>query len=149
MRTIAVVGTGFIGSVHARNVARHPGARLVAVYDANFESATRSAKETALVDPAIGEAGDVDTSIVLLRMASGALCQIDSSRRTAYGYDERVEVFGSEGMAESARQSLQGSSGSEGRSSSGLVRTYRTELLRSYRRLFAVNGERGTAESVS
>jgi myo-inositol 2-dehydrogenase / D-chiro-inositol 1-dehydrogenase len=106
MRTIAVVGTGFIGSVHARNVARHPGARLVAVYDANFESATRSAKETALVDPAIGEAGDVDTSIVSLRMASGALCQIDSSRRTAYGYDERVEVFGSEGMAESARQSF-------------------------------------------
>jgi myo-inositol 2-dehydrogenase/D-chiro-inositol 1-dehydrogenase len=58
----------------------------------------------ALVDPAIGEAGDVDTSIVSIRMASGALCQIDNSRRTAYGYDERLEVFGSEGMAESARQ---------------------------------------------
>jgi myo-inositol 2-dehydrogenase / D-chiro-inositol 1-dehydrogenase len=62
----------------------------------------------ALVDPAIGEAGDVDTSIVSLRMASGALCQIDSSRRTAYGYDERVEVFGSEGMIESTRQSFRG-----------------------------------------
>jgi myo-inositol 2-dehydrogenase / D-chiro-inositol 1-dehydrogenase len=62
----------------------------------------------ALVDPAIGEAGDVDTSIVSLRMASGALCQIDSSRRTAYGYDERVEVFGSEGMVESTRQSFRG-----------------------------------------
>src|SRR6266404_1443174 len=62
----------------------------------------------ALVDPAIGEAGDVDTSIVSIRMASGALCQIDSSRRAAYGYDERVEVFGSEGMAESARQSFRG-----------------------------------------
>jgi myo-inositol 2-dehydrogenase / D-chiro-inositol 1-dehydrogenase len=37
----------------------------------------------ALVDPAIGEAGDVDTSIVSIRMASGALCQIDSSRRAA------------------------------------------------------------------
>jgi myo-inositol 2-dehydrogenase / D-chiro-inositol 1-dehydrogenase len=255
MRTIAVVGTGFIGSVHARNAARHRGARLTAVYDANFESARRIAGETgsqsvadvaeifdnreieavviatptgthveylqraaqankaiycekpigldyeeaeqavravraagvpvmlgfnrrfdashvavkeaidrgevgkveivqlttrgpkpppisyvkvsggqlrdqtihffdllrwltndepvevyaigaALVDPAIGEAGDVDTSIVSIRMASGALCQIDSSRRTAYGYDERVEVFGSEGMAESARQSF-------------------------------------------
>jgi myo-inositol 2-dehydrogenase/D-chiro-inositol 1-dehydrogenase len=58
----------------------------------------------ALVDPAIGAAGDVDTSIVSLRMRSGALGQIDCSRRTAYGYDERVEVFGSGGAAESRRQ---------------------------------------------
>ena len=58
----------------------------------------------ALVDPAVGEAGDVDTSLVMMRMASGALCQIDCSRRTAYGYDERLEVFGSLGMAESRRQ---------------------------------------------
>jgi myo-inositol 2-dehydrogenase/D-chiro-inositol 1-dehydrogenase len=69
----------------------------------------------ALVDPAIGEAGDVDTSIVSLRMASGALCQIDSSRRAAYGYDERIEVFGSEGMVESARQSFRGLSLYKGR----------------------------------
>jgi myo-inositol 2-dehydrogenase/D-chiro-inositol 1-dehydrogenase len=69
----------------------------------------------ALVDPAIGEAGDVDTSIVSLRMASGALCQIDSSRRAAYGYDERVEVFGSAGMAESARQNFRGLSLYKGR----------------------------------
>ncbi len=58
----------------------------------------------ALVDPAVGEAGDVDTSLVVMRMASGALCQIDCSRRTAYGYDERLEVFGSLGMVESRRQ---------------------------------------------
>jgi myo-inositol 2-dehydrogenase / D-chiro-inositol 1-dehydrogenase len=69
----------------------------------------------ALVDPAIGEAGDVDTSIVSLRMASGALCQIDSSRRAAYGYDERIEVFGSEGMAESTRQNFRGLSLYKGR----------------------------------
>ena len=69
----------------------------------------------ALVDPAIGEAGDVDTSIVSLRMASGALCQIDSSRRAAYGYDERIEVFGSEGMVESIRQSFRGLSLYKGR----------------------------------
>jgi myo-inositol 2-dehydrogenase / D-chiro-inositol 1-dehydrogenase len=69
----------------------------------------------ALVDPAIGEAGDVDTSIVSIRMASGTLCQIDSSRRAAYGYDERVEVFGSEGMAESARQNFRGLSLYKGR----------------------------------
>ena len=47
-------------------------------------------------------------SIVSLRMASGALCQIDSSRRAAYGYDERIEVFGSDGLAESRRQSFRG-----------------------------------------
>jgi myo-inositol 2-dehydrogenase/D-chiro-inositol 1-dehydrogenase len=69
----------------------------------------------ALVDPAIGEAGDIDTSIVSLRMASGALCQIDSSRRAAYGYDERLEVFGSEGMVESGRQSFRGLSLYKGR----------------------------------
>jgi myo-inositol 2-dehydrogenase / D-chiro-inositol 1-dehydrogenase len=69
----------------------------------------------ALVDPAIGEAGDVDTSIVSLRMASGALCQIDSSRRAAYGYDERIEVFGSDGMVESGRQNFRGLSLYKGR----------------------------------
>src|SRR6266566_2595559 len=58
----------------------------------------------ALVDPAIGEAGDVDTSMVILKMPSGTLCHIDSSRRTAYGYDERIEVFGSKGMVQSRRK---------------------------------------------
>jgi len=257
MLKVAVIGTGFIGSVHARNVARHPGVELVAVNDANFEFAKKAAAATgaqavadvseifdnkniegvviatptnthveyltraaragkaiycekpigldyreaekavstvretgvpvmlgfnrrfdashlavkqavekgevgkveivqltsrgpqpppieyvkvsggqmrdqtihffdllrwltndepvqiyaiggALVSAAIGEAGDVDTSIVSLRMASGALCQIDSSRRAAYGYDERIEVFGSEGLAESRRQNFRG-----------------------------------------
>jgi myo-inositol 2-dehydrogenase/D-chiro-inositol 1-dehydrogenase len=60
----------------------------------------------ALVDSAFAEMGDVDTSVVVLRMASGALCQIDCSRRTAYGYDERIEVFGSEGLGESRRQNV-------------------------------------------
>ena len=58
----------------------------------------------ALIDPAIGEAGDVDTSMVILKLASGALCHIDSSRRADYGYDERVELFGSKGMALSERK---------------------------------------------
>lgn len=62
----------------------------------------------ALIDPAIGEAGDVDTSMVILKLASGALCHIDCSRRAAYGYDERVEVFGSKGMALSDRKPRRG-----------------------------------------
>ena len=51
----------------------------------------------ALVDPAIGEAGDVDTAVVTLRTRSGALCQISNSRRAVYGYDQRVEILGSKG----------------------------------------------------
>jgi len=58
----------------------------------------------ALINPAIGEAGDVDTSMVILKLASGALCHIDCSRRADYGNDERVEVFGSKGMALSGRK---------------------------------------------
>ncbi len=57
-----------------------------------------------LVDPAIGEAGDIDTSMLILKMPSGALCHIDNSRRTTYGYDERMEVFGSKGMVQSNRK---------------------------------------------
>ena len=54
---------------------------------------------SSLVDPAIGRAGDVDTALVMLRTASGKLAQISNSRRAAYGYDQRIEVHGSEGMA--------------------------------------------------
>lgn len=50
-----------------------------------------------LVDPAIGEAGDVDTAVVVLRYQSRAVGTIDNSRRAVYGYDQRIEVFGSEG----------------------------------------------------
>ena len=54
---------------------------------------------TSLVDPRIGQAGDVDTAIVTLTFENGALGVIDNSRRAAYGYDQLVEVFGSLGMA--------------------------------------------------
>lgn len=56
------------------------------------------AAASALVDPAIGEAGDVDTAAVTLRTASGKLCQISNSRRATYGYDQRIEVHGSKGL---------------------------------------------------
>ncbi|SNR98078.1 myo-inositol 2-dehydrogenase [Anaerovirgula multivorans] len=50
-----------------------------------------------LVDPAIGEAGDIDTAIISLKFENGAIGVIDNSRKAAYGYDQRVEVFGSKG----------------------------------------------------
>ncbi|MBN1248075.1 MAG: inositol 2-dehydrogenase [Anaerolineae bacterium] len=49
------------------------------------------------VDPAIGEAGDIDTAVITLRFENGAIGTIDNSRRATYGYDQRVEVFGSRG----------------------------------------------------
>jgi len=58
-----------------------------------------------LVDPAIGEAGDVDTAVTTLKMANGALAVIENSRQAVYGYDQRVEVFGSKGSAEAANES--------------------------------------------
>lgn len=51
-----------------------------------------------LVDPAIGEAGDIDTAIVTLRFANGSLGTIDNSRQAVYGYDQRLEVFGEKGQ---------------------------------------------------
>jgi myo-inositol 2-dehydrogenase/D-chiro-inositol 1-dehydrogenase len=51
------------------------------------------------VNAAIGAAGDVDTAMVMLRTADGKLCQIANSRRCAFGYDQRIEAFGSAGMA--------------------------------------------------
>lgn len=51
-----------------------------------------------LVDPAIGDAGDVDTAVVTLRLRSGALAVIDNCRRSVYGYDQRAEAFGALGQ---------------------------------------------------
>ena len=48
-----------------------------------------------MVDPGIGEAGDVDTAVITLRFANGVIGTIDNSRQAVYGYDQRVEVFGS------------------------------------------------------
>lgn len=56
------------------------------------------ATASVLVDPAIGAAGDVDTAKTILRTPSGRLCMISSSRRSGYGYDQRIEAFGSKGM---------------------------------------------------
>ena len=62
------------------------------------------ASGSVLADSRIGDAGDVDTAIAVLKTASGQLCQITNSRRCSYGYDQRVEVFGSEGMVRAGNQ---------------------------------------------
>ena len=57
-----------------------------------------------LVDPEIGDAGDVDTAITTMRLSNGALAVIENSRQAVYGYDQRVEVFGSQGSAEALNE---------------------------------------------
>ena len=56
-------------------------------------------KGANLIDPKIGEFGDIDTAVITLKLKNGAICIIDVSRETNYGYDQQLEVFGSKGSA--------------------------------------------------
>ncbi|MBI9101343.1 MAG: inositol 2-dehydrogenase [Spirochaetales bacterium] len=74
--------------VHDFDVARFlSGSEVVEVYAA---AAVR-------VDEEIGKAGDYDTAVVTLKFENGAIAVVDGSRKASYGYDQRVEVFGSKG----------------------------------------------------
>ena len=72
----------------------------MARYIMDSEVVEVSAYGAVLVNPEIGEAGDIDTAIVSLKFANGALGVIDNSRQAVYGYDQRLEVFGSLGAAQ-------------------------------------------------
>ena len=88
---VAVSGGIFLDMmIHDFDMARfQAGSEVVEVY----------AVGAVLVDPEIGKAGDVDTALVTLKFANGAIGVIDNSRKAVYGYDQRVEVFGSAGAA--------------------------------------------------
>src|SRR5512141_1032089 len=78
-------------TIHDFDMARYlSGSEVVEVY----------AAAGVMVDPGIGEAGDVDTAVITLYFANGAIGTIDNCRKAVYGYDQRVEVFGSEGMVQ-------------------------------------------------
>lgn len=66
------------------------------------EIAEVSAYGAVRVDPAIGEAGDIDTAVVSMKLSDGSLAYIENSRKAVYGYDQRAEVFGSLGAMETA-----------------------------------------------
>ena len=87
----AVSGGMFLDmTIHDFDMARYiTGSEVTEVY----------AKTAVLVDPEIGKAGDIDTAIITLSFANGAIGVIDNSRKAVYGYDQRVEIFGSKGMA--------------------------------------------------
>jgi myo-inositol 2-dehydrogenase/D-chiro-inositol 1-dehydrogenase len=79
-------------TIHDFDMARYvTGSEVVEVF----------ARGAVRIDPEFEDAGDVDTALVTLVHSSGCLTAIDNSRQAAYGYDQRVEVFGSRGMASS------------------------------------------------
>lgn len=71
----------------------------MARYVTGDEAVEISAAGSVLIDPVFERCGDVDTAVVTIRFASGAIGMIDNSRQAVYGYDQRVEVFGSGGSA--------------------------------------------------
>ncbi len=66
-------------------------------YLSGSEAVEVFASGAVLVDKAIGEAGDIDTAVITIKLANGAIAVINNSRKAAYGYDQRAEVFGSKG----------------------------------------------------
>ncbi len=80
-------------SVHDLDVVRWLSGR---------EVETVYATGSVLIDPLVGEAGDIDTGIITMRLTGGVLATIDNSRQAVYGYDVRAEVFGSAGSVEVA-----------------------------------------------
>ena len=77
------------------------------------------ATASCLVDLRIAAEGDVDTAAVVMRTKGGAICQISNSRRAVYGYDQRVEAFGSDGMIQAGNR---GPTATETWGSNGVVR---------------------------
>ncbi|KAG5181134.1 inositol 2-dehydrogenase [Tribonema minus] len=78
-------------AVHDFDMARHIiGSEVEEVY----------CKGSCKVNPEIGEAGDIDTSLVMLTFENGVVATVDNCRQASYGYDQRVEVFGSKGMVQ-------------------------------------------------
>jgi len=81
-------GIFFDCTIHDFDMARYlAGDEIVEIY----------ATGNVLVDPAIGKLGDIDTTMILLKFKGGAVGSINNSRKAVYGYDQRVEVFGSKG----------------------------------------------------
>jgi myo-inositol 2-dehydrogenase / D-chiro-inositol 1-dehydrogenase len=89
---IKVSGGMFLDmTIHDFDMARYiSGKQVKEVY----------AKGAVMVDPAIGQAGDIDTACIVLTFDDDTMAIIDNCRKAVYGYDQRLEVFGSKGMAQ-------------------------------------------------
>ncbi|MFU2121994.1 inositol 2-dehydrogenase [Gallibacterium anatis] len=86
-------GMFFDMTIHDFDMIRYlSGSEVVEVYAAGG----------VLVNPEIGKAGDIDTAVITLKLANGAIGVIDNSRKAVYGYDQRAEVFGSKGAVQTS-----------------------------------------------
>jgi myo-inositol 2-dehydrogenase/D-chiro-inositol 1-dehydrogenase len=94
-----------------------------------------SAMGSALVDKAIGEAGDVDTAVVILETKSGKVAQISTSRRATYGYDQRIEAHGAKGMlrADNVRETTVEFAGAQGFASDKVLNFFLERYAAAYR----------------
>ena len=99
------------------------------------EPVSVSAFGSALVDPAIGEAGDVDTAVVILQTRSGKVAEISNSRRATYGYDQRIEAHGSLGMvsASNVRETTVEHAGAQGVTSDKVLNFFLERYEAAYR----------------
>jgi myo-inositol 2-dehydrogenase/D-chiro-inositol 1-dehydrogenase len=97
------------------------------------------AATSCLIDPEIGAAGDFDTAKTILRTASGKLCVISNSRRSGYGYDQRIEAFGSKGAlrADNVMESTLGRWGEAGMASDAFQNFFLDRYAEAYRREIA------------
>ncbi len=92
------------------------------------------ATASVLVDPQIGKVGDVDSAAVVLTTATGKIATISNSRRATYGYDQRIEVHGSEGMvsAENIRATTVESANAQGYRREPLLDFFMTRYTQAY-----------------
>lgn len=79
-----------------RDMAIHDFDMACWIFGAVPEKVT--ATGSSIVDPAIGGLGDIDTAVAILHFADGAMAVVKNSRRAVYGYDQRIELLGSEGL---------------------------------------------------
>lgn len=102
---------------HSGGMIREKGTHFfdLAYWMAASEPVEAFASGSCLIDPDFARYHDVDTAALTLRFETGALATFSFSRRTGYGYDELIEVFGSDGMLESRRQQQLGVSLYQGR----------------------------------
>jgi myo-inositol 2-dehydrogenase / D-chiro-inositol 1-dehydrogenase len=99
------------------------------------EPVALSAMGAALVDKAIGDAGDIDTAAVIMQTKSGKVAQISNSRRATYGYDQRIEVHGAKGMvrAENVHETTVQFAGAQGFSGDKVLNFFLERYASAYR----------------
>ena len=77
-------------------------------YLTNAEIDEIFAKGKCMVDPNIGNAGDIDTAMINMKLTNGIIASINNSRKAVYGYDQRIEILGSKGSLQVGNQLLHG-----------------------------------------